>query len=121
MKYSDVVIVASGTATLETACFNTPLIIVYKTSLFTWALAKLLLRIKFIGIVNIIAKTEVVPEFVQFNATAAKIAPSAISMLDEQNNTLIRKNIKEKVIDKMDKGGASDKAADAVLSLLNNV
>lgn len=121
MKYADLVLVASGTATLETACFNTPLIIVYKTSLFTWLLAKTLLRIKFIGIVNIIAKTEIAPEFVQFDATAAKIAPCAINMLKEENNKKAKQNIKEKVIDKMDKGGASEKAADAVLSLISHV
>lgn len=119
MKHSDLALVASGTATLETACFLTPLIIVYKTSLFTWILAKLLIKIKFIGIVNIIAKEEVAPEFIQFDATADKISKKVFAMLKPDALAKAKQELKEKVLDKIDNGGASTKAAETILSLIS--
>lgn len=66
--------VASGTATLETAILCKPMVVVYKTSWFTWALAKLFLKIPDIGLVNVVAQKRIVPECVQFAANPSKIA-----------------------------------------------
>ena len=59
-------IVASGTATLETAILEKPMVIVYKTSFLTWLMAKLLVKIPYIGLVNVVAGKKIVPECVQF-------------------------------------------------------
>jgi lipid-A-disaccharide synthase len=78
---SDLVIVASGTATLETAILNKPMIIVYKVSLATWLLAKMLIKIPSIGLVNVVAGQRIVPELTQFDVTAEKISKTAIGLL----------------------------------------
>jgi lipid-A-disaccharide synthase len=77
MKNSDVAVVTSGTATLETACFQTPMVIVYKTSWLTYLIGRLLVRIKHIGLVNILAGKTIVPELIQHKANAARIAKEA--------------------------------------------
>ncbi|NVM01288.1 MAG: hypothetical protein HWN67_03065 [Candidatus Helarchaeota archaeon] len=74
MKYSDLLIVASGTATLEAAIFETPMIIVYKVSPITYFFAKLLVKIPNIGLVNIIAKEKIIPEIIQRRSLAEDIA-----------------------------------------------
>lgn len=70
----DVCLVASGTATLETALLNKPMVVIYKTSFLTWALARMLIKIPYIGLVNVVAGKKIVPECVQFDATGNKIA-----------------------------------------------
>ncbi|MFH1459822.1 MAG: lipid-A-disaccharide synthase [Candidatus Omnitrophota bacterium] len=65
--------VCSGTATLETAILNTPMLIVYKTSFLTWAISKCLIKLPYIGLVNIVVGEKIVPEFVQYQATAENI------------------------------------------------
>ncbi len=73
MKIADLIIVASGTATLEAAILGTPMIIVYQVSGFTYWLANRLLDLDFIGLPNIIAGREIVPELIQNRANADEI------------------------------------------------
>ena len=68
MKYSDFLTVTSGTATLEAAYLQTPLIVIYKAAKISYEIAKKLVRIKYIGLPNIIAEKEIVPELIQENA-----------------------------------------------------
>lgn len=70
----DICIVASGTATLETALFLKPMIVVYKTSFLTFTLAKALIKIPYIGLVNIVAGKKIVPECIQNDANGKTIA-----------------------------------------------
>jgi len=84
---SDFAIVASGTATLETAILNKPMVIVYKVSFLTWLLAKLLIKIPYIGLVNVVAGEKIVPELVQFDATPKKIAATVLSILGDKQKT----------------------------------
>ena len=72
MAYSDMVMIASGTATLETACFATPMVIIYKVNFITSLLVRLVIKIPYIGLVNIVAGKKVVPEFLQHDATPEK-------------------------------------------------
>src|SRR5205823_10133784 len=65
IRYARAAIVASGTATLETALLGTPEVIVYRISAATWLLGKFLLKVRLFGIVNIILGEEVVPELFQ--------------------------------------------------------
>lgn len=80
---SDMAIVASGTATLETAILSKPMVIIYKVTLATWLLAKLFVKIPDIGLVNVVAGKRIVPELVQFDATPGKIARTALEILND--------------------------------------
>lgn len=84
VRAGDLAIVASGTATLETAILNTPMIIVYKVSLLTWLLAKICIKIPCIGLVNVVAGQKIVPELIQFDATPEKIARTATMLLNDK-------------------------------------
>jgi lipid-A-disaccharide synthase len=80
---SDLALVASGTATLETAILNKPMIIIYKVSFLTWILAKLFIKIPYIGLVNVVAGQKIVPELTQFDATPQKISKLALELLND--------------------------------------
>ncbi len=67
MKYSKVGIIKSGTSTLESGLFGLPMVIVYKTSSLTYFISKSLVRLKNIGMANIILGENVVPELIQHN------------------------------------------------------
>jgi len=74
MNCCDVALAASGTATLELAILNTPMVIVYKSAFLTWFIARCLIKIPYIGMVNIVAGKHVAAEFIQFAATAENIS-----------------------------------------------
>ncbi|MEJ2720005.1 MAG: lipid-A-disaccharide synthase [bacterium] len=81
MATSQLLLVASGTATLQGALFETPLIISYRLSAFNYLIARRLVRVSNIGLVNIILGEEVCPEFVQADARPKLIAEKAIILL----------------------------------------
>jgi lipid-A-disaccharide synthase len=116
---SDFAIVASGTATLESAIIGTPLIIVYKASLLTYLVAKFIANIRFLGIVNIIAKKEVAPEFIQYRAIPKAIAAKAIEILKDAKRAACMKKGLDAVRSSLGSPGASQRAAKAVLYLIN--
>lgn len=114
----DLCFVASGTATLETALLLKPMVIVYKTSFLTWALAKCLIKIPYIGLVNVVAGKKIMPECIQFGATPASLTRQAIRLLsDEQKMSLMQKDL-QRVKDSLGAPGASQRAAQAILSFL---
>ena len=80
---ADLVITSSGTATIETAFFMTPMIIIYKTGFFTYHIARNLISLDTIGMVNIVAGRRVVPELIQGDATAESIASHAVKILSD--------------------------------------
>ncbi len=79
----DVSIVASGTATLECALLKKPMVVIYKTSWPTYGLAKTLIKIPYIGLVNIVAGKKIVEELIQNDAAAAKIALAVENALND--------------------------------------
>ncbi len=74
---SELALVASGTATLETALLERPMVIVYRVAPLTFALARRLVSVPFIGMPNLIAQHAVVPELVQDDATGARLTQEA--------------------------------------------
>lgn len=118
---SRVVMVASGTATLECAVLTTPMIIVYKVSFLTWCLARLVVRLPYIGLVNIVRGKQVVPEYIQFQARPKGIAHEAMSLLNcEGKSEKMREELK-KVRSAIGEKGASSRAAQAVLSFIHQI
>ncbi|MBN2179598.1 MAG: lipid-A-disaccharide synthase [Deltaproteobacteria bacterium] len=81
---SDMAIVASGTATLEVALLEIPMIIVYKVSPFTYLVGRIVIDVEHIGLINIIAGKRVVPEIIQGDATAGKIAEETEKILSDR-------------------------------------
>ncbi|MEW6101227.1 MAG: lipid-A-disaccharide synthase [Candidatus Omnitrophota bacterium] len=80
---SDFCLVASGTATLETAILCVPMAILYKVSFLTWAYIKMLIRIPYIGLVNVIYGEKVVEEFIQSRAKPELIARHVTGLLKD--------------------------------------
>jgi lipid-A-disaccharide synthase len=80
MKVSDIIIVKSGTATLEACFFDVPMIIVYKTDLLNWYIGKRIIKIPWIGLPNIIANKPIVPELLQTLANPYEVAETIIKL-----------------------------------------
>ncbi len=115
----DAVIVASGTATLETAYYGVPMLIVYHVNPITYWLGRMLVKIDYIGLANIVAESQVAVELIQNDFTPEKAAEHVAQMLDQEQNSQIRKNLKV-VREKLGEPGASKRAAEVVAHFLDN-
>ena len=81
MRASDLMLIASGTATLEAACLGTPMVVVYKMSRLSWHILRKLVKLELSGLPNVIAGREIVPELLQDQVTAERIVPIALELL----------------------------------------
>lgn len=109
---------ASGTATLETALMLRPMIIVYRLAWLTYGLARLLVRVNHIGMVNIIAGETVVPELIQADVTAERIVMESQTIFqDSELRQRIAKKLAE-VREKLGSPGAAGRVADMALSMM---
>lgn len=118
LSIADFAIVASGTATLESAIIGVPFIIVYKVNFVTFLLFKIVSKTPFLGLVNIIARKMVVPELLQFDVTPEKVAEKTIEILtDEKKKTSMLEDLKS-VKSSLGTPGASERAASAILPFL---
>jgi len=115
---ADIALVASGTATLETALFKTPMVIAYKQSPFTWALMRRMLYLPHIGLPNILAGTYLVPEFVQEKATPGNLAGALLELLHD-GGAQRRQIEKFHEIHATLRQNTAQKAADAVLAVMD--
>ena len=117
MRYADFAMVTSGTATLETACFGTPLVVLYKTSWMTYVIGRLLIRVRNIALVNIVAGRTIVPEFIQHRASVGPIVRSVLSLLGSSERMTMMKKDLASLKDKLGAAGASKRAAQEILKL----
>jgi lipid-A-disaccharide synthase len=111
-------IVTSGTATLETALFRVPQVVVYKTSYITYRIVKWLINVPYISLVNLIADKEVVKEMIQGDANSEKVSNELEQLL---NNTSYRNNMLEnydEIIRILDIGSASENTAKLMVRYL---
>jgi len=116
---SYLVVVASGTATLETALLSTPMVILYKMSPLSYLVGRKLVKVKYIGMANIIAGKKVVPELIQDEATAERITSEVTHMLRDD---LYHQSICEELTSikkKLGEPGASKQAAQIALEMLH--
>jgi len=118
MKYSDLLLVASGTATLESALFETPLIVVYKVDALSYFIGKRLVKIDNIGLVNVIAERQIVPEFIQDNFSSMNLAPVIDELLFDRGKRQNTINDLKKIKEKLGQTGASEKAAKMAFSMI---
>jgi lipid-A-disaccharide synthase len=93
LAHARAALVTSGTATLETAALGTPLVIAYKVSWLTWLAARLVVRVRWIGLANILAGEEVAPELIQRDANGEAMAAALEPLIEDgeiRRDTLAR-------------------------------
>lgn len=117
MKSCNLALVASGTATLETALFGTPQLILYRTDAITAMIVRMVLRLPGIGLVNVVAREQIVPEFLQGNCRADRIAPVALEILRTEDARSQSKRLGELLKKRLGQSGAAMRAAHAMLDL----
>jgi len=118
MQRVEVGAVASGTATLEAACFGLPYALVYKVAWPTYVAAKVVVRIKFIGIINVLAGREVVRELVQHLCSPERLGAAMVELLTEPAKRAALQQELAEVVATLGEGGAYTRAAQAVLAAL---
>jgi lipid-A-disaccharide synthase len=116
MALSDVLFIASGTATLQAAVVGTPMVLLYKTTPLTYRLARWLINVKWIGLVNLVAGRSVVPELIQDEATDERLCQEVLHLLRDPSAYNDMKEGLRQVRQSLGEPGASSRAAKAVLS-----
>ncbi|RLB82272.1 MAG: lipid-A-disaccharide synthase [Deltaproteobacteria bacterium] len=119
LRVARLVITASGTVTLEAAITGTPMIIVYKVSALSYWLGKCLIRVKHIGLANLVAGRQIVPELIQADASAETIADQALRMLRDEKGLAQMRHELLQVGERLGMPGASRRAAEVAMSLLS--
>ncbi len=118
LSNANAAIVTSGTATLETALFRVPQIVVYKTSVITYWIGRMIIRVPYISLVNLIARKEVVKEMIQKDASLEKISHELSRILEDQSYQNKILNDYDSIIQILDTGSASGNAARLMLGYL---
>lgn len=119
MRNADAAIVTSGTATLETGWFGTPMVVVYKTSPLTYLIGRVLVEVKNIGLVNIVAGEEIVPELVQHDLTTKRLVETVSPLLADEE---LARHMRERLCvirTRLGSPGASRRVAEGILELAN--
>jgi lipid-A-disaccharide synthase len=118
MQRALVGIVASGSATLEAAYFGMPFVLIYKVAWPTYVAARLVVNVDFLGMPNLLASKEVVPEFIQHEAKPDGIAKAVRLLMDDANARDRMTSDFDAIISKLGGTGASERAAQAILKEL---
>ena len=116
MALSDVLFIASGTATLQAAVVGTPMVLLYKTSPLTYRLARWLITVKWIGLVNLVGGRLIVPELIQEEATDERLCREVLHLLRDPSAYNEMKERLRQVRQSLGEPGASSRAAQVVLS-----
>jgi lipid-A-disaccharide synthase len=115
MQRAFVGIVASGSATLEAAYFRLPFVLVYKVAWPTYLAARLVVNVKYLGMPNVLAGREVVPEFIQHRAKPEAIAKAVWQLIENADARERMISEFDMIVGKLGKGEASEKAAGAII------
>ncbi len=115
--YATACAVASGTASLETALFGTPLVVIYRTGWLNYAIAKRVVRLPRIGLPNIVAEREVAPELIQGALTPGRLVSVLAPWLDDPAANAAQRRGLAVVRERLGGPGASDRAAALLWSL----
>lgn len=119
MNLSELLITASGTATLEGAILGKPMVIVYRVSLPSYWIGRALIRVKNIGLVNLVAGKEIAPELIQDDVTPLRIAEEALRILKDPILSQQMTESMAEVRQGLGEPGAAQRAARIVTSLLH--
>lgn len=116
---SSAAIVTSGTATLETALFRVPQIVVYKANGLTYHLARYMIKVPFISLVNLIAGREVVKEMIQSKAIPENVTAELNRILNDQSYRQNMLDGYDQIIQTLDTGSASENTAELMVRYLH--
>lgn len=120
MRAADVVLVASGTATLETGLVGTPMVVVYAVSWLNAFLMRRLIQIRDVALVNIVAERRIVPEFIQEEAQPDRVANAVLQLLEDES---AHQSMREDLADikrRLGQYDASDEVARIMQTLIND-
>jgi lipid-A-disaccharide synthase len=115
---ADVALTASGTATVQTALHDTPMVIVYRLSPLTYWIGRRLVKVDTVGMVNLIAGEPIVPELIQDQFTPEAVAREAVSLLTDPARVSRMREGLARVRAKLGGPGASRRAAEAILKVV---
>lgn len=115
LSIADLAMVTSGTATLETALFRVPQVVCYKGSPISYVIAKNLIKIDYISLVNLIMNKEVVKELIQHECTPKNIEKELLLLVEGSENRKTQLDNYSQLIEKLGDGGASQRAAQSIL------
>ncbi len=118
MEAADVVLVASGTATLEAALLKRPMVITYRMPTLSWWILKRMNYLPYVGLPNILAGKFVVPELLQKEATPQKLADAVSALLTDRNHVQVIKDEFTRIHQTL-KQNSAKKAATVILSYLS--
>ena len=118
MKHSDVLLVTSGTATLESAILGTPFLVLYKTSFWTYLFAKSLVSIPNVALANVVAGKRIVPEYIQSKAVPKDVAEETYDILSTKQRYKSIQNELSSVKEKIGEAGASKRAAQIINEII---
>jgi lipid-A-disaccharide synthase len=120
LSVSDLAYVASGTATLETAIMGVPMIITYRISPLSFSIAKRVVKVPYVGLVNLVAGEEVAPELLQENVTPQTIAENSMEILNDIDLKTTIKDKLEKVRISLGEPGASVRTAGIAFEMMKD-
>src|SRR5262249_2222768 len=118
MKSCDLMLVASGTSTLEAAILGVPLFIVYHVSGASWQLGKILVRVPYYGLVNWIAGEKRIPEYIQDRMDPQLLSQDALKFLNDPSEGARMKSELAKIVESLGPPGAILRAANAIVERL---
>jgi lipid-A-disaccharide synthase len=116
---SEAAAVASGTATLEAALLETPMVVVYKESPVNWHTLGRLITVQHYGLVNLVAGKEIAKELMQDDLTGENLTHELLKLLDEETNRKAREDLRA-VADRLGEPGASMRAAQVIVNFLQD-
>lgn len=120
LSHAEAAMVTSGTATLETALFGVPQVVCYKTSAITYSIAKMVIRVPFISLVNLIAEKEVVTELLQAKVTPDNIANEIKKVLNGLPERKQQITDYQKIREILGSTGASAKTGQRIVEILTS-
>jgi lipid-A-disaccharide synthase len=116
---SDLAVAASGTATLEAAILGTPLIVVYRSSRLNWRIFWPLINVPFVGMPNLIAGRQIVPELLQDALNPERLEGEIIRLIDNSASLETQREELRKIRETLGESDASTRAAESVLKALD--
>jgi lipid-A-disaccharide synthase len=116
LTHASAAIVTSGTATLETALFKVPQVVVYKAGYLEYLIASWVVKVKFISLVNLIAGREVVKELIQHNASANLVEEELLKLVEKGRYQQEMQKSYEQLYTTLDIGSASDNTAQLIVT-----